>query len=44
MAKAQPVTDEVYLNPEFKLEDWLDKEGGMNIQPTPYYVLKLWTV
>ena len=32
------------MNPEFKLEDWLDKEGGMNIKPTPELTLKMWTV
>jgi hypothetical protein len=42
--KRKPVTDELYLSKDFVLEDYLDNEGGMYIEPTKGMVLKMWTM
>ena len=41
--KQKPVTNELYLSKDFVLENYLDKEGGMYIEPTKGMVLKMWT-
>ena len=43
LKKRKPVTNELYLSKEFKLEEYLDKEGGMYIEPSKGMVLKMWT-
>ena len=43
MEKAKPVSNELYLSKEFKLAEYLDKEGGIYVEPTPCLVIKMWT-
>ena len=44
MEKAKPISEEMYLSKDFKLTEYLDKEGGVYIEPTPCMVIKMWTV
>ncbi len=34
MQKSKPVSDKFYLSKDFDLKDWVDKDGGLTIEPT----------